>query len=316
MIGSALKKLASEHNMKVASGVAYGAMAGFAATLSEGSGWKRITLTTKFTDVQKQNELLALCNGRNLQKEFRVRSLQFTPNGIDIVFLDNPGTMKKLRAFLDWFLPLLSEHGATGAGVCTQCGLEITGGGSWKLVDGVAFHYHPACGEKVERDIRAGEEQKKETDSGSYLTGLLGALAGSVLGAVVWAIVLSIGYVASVVGLLIGFLAEKGYNLLHGKQGKAKLLILILATVVGVALGTFGGDAISLGQMIAGGEFPGYTFADIPYLIVSTLQLSPDYASGVAKNIVMGLVFAGLGIWGLLRKTSQEVSDVKIVELP
>ena len=37
MIGSGLKKLASENGMKVARGVAYGALRGYAATLSEGN---------------------------------------------------------------------------------------------------------------------------------------------------------------------------------------------------------------------------------------------------------------------------------------
>ena len=41
LIGSGLKKLAKEYGMTV-SGVAYGSLGGFAATLSEGAGFKRI----------------------------------------------------------------------------------------------------------------------------------------------------------------------------------------------------------------------------------------------------------------------------------
>lgn len=316
MIGSGLKKLAAEKGMKVSAGVAYGSLDGYAATMCEGSGWKRIVLTTRFTDAQKQNQLLAQANSRNLQKEFRVQQLQFRPDCIDILFLDNPGTLKKMGEFLNWFMPLLPEHGATGVNICTQCGLEIQSGGVWRLVDGVAYHYHPGCAEKVVRGIRSEEELKKERDDGSLLGGIIGALGGSILGAVVWAIVLAMGYVASLVGVLIGFLAEKGYTLLHGKKSKAKVVILILATIVGVLLGTFGGDAISLARMIGNGELPGFTYGEIPYMLVDMLLYSPEYLRGMMANMGMGFLFAGLGIWGLLRKTSREVSAVKVVDLP
>lgn len=57
MIGSGLKKYALEHGMKVSNGVAYGSLRGFAATLSEGSGYKQIMVTTKFSDPAKLQEL-------------------------------------------------------------------------------------------------------------------------------------------------------------------------------------------------------------------------------------------------------------------
>lgn len=314
MIGSGLKKLAKEKGMKVASGVAYGSLDGYAATMQEGSGWKRVTLTTKFTDVQKQNELLALCNSKNLQKEYRVQNLQFSTDGIDIVFRDTVGTMKKLTAFLDWFMPLLPQHGALGVNYCPQCGMEITGG-CWKLVNGVASHMHEACAEKLVRDIRSEEQEQKENASGSYVSGLIGALLGSALGSIVWAIVLSLDYVASIVGLLIGFLADKGYDLLKGKQGKAKVWILILATLAGVVLGTLGGYGIVMGQMITAGELPGYVFADIPMLLTDMIRYSPEFTGALVSNIGLGVLFAGLGIFGLLRKTNREVSDTKIIDL-
>ena len=52
MVGSGLKKLAKEHNMKVSSGVAYGSLGGYNATMSEGSGWKQIVFATLFPDAQ------------------------------------------------------------------------------------------------------------------------------------------------------------------------------------------------------------------------------------------------------------------------
>lgn len=314
MIGSGLKKLAKENGMTVSNGVAYGSLKGYAATLSEGSGYKQIVFTLQFTEAGKSDELLAKVNQRNFGREFRVKNLSIAPNGVVVVFLDNPGTMKKIYAFLDWFLPLLRESSATGTNICTECGCEVTAG-RWVLIDGVAFHLHDSCVEKVKRQTEEEEHAQKEADTGSYVTGLLGSLGGAAIGSVVWAIVLNLGYVASVVGLLIGWLAEKGYNLLKGKQGKAKVLILILAIIFGVLLGTLAADVMTLGGMIAGGELPGFTYGDILPLIFMLLTEDAEYASATMSNILMGLLFAALGVFALLRKTNKAVSNTKFVDL-
>lgn len=314
MIGSGLKKLANENGMKVARGVAYGALRGYAATLSEGNGYKQIVLTTKFPDPAKLRELQSQVNGRNIQRELRVRELSFAPNGVSVIFLDNPGTMKKIGEFIEWFFPLLEQSGASKWDVCTECGFQVTGG-KWKLVDGIAFYLHESCAEKLTRDISAEETERREADTGNYFTGLLGALAGSALGAVLWAVVLSFGFVASIVGLVIGWLAEKGYNLFKGKQGKAKIAILIVAIIFGVLLGNFAADAFSLATMIADGELPGMALADIPYIISVLLTSEPEYLRITISNILMGLLFAGLGVFSLLRKTGKEVSATKIIDL-
>ncbi len=313
MIGSGLKKLANENGMKVAHGVAYGSLRGFAATLSEGSGYKQIVLTTKFTDPAKLQELQAQVNGRNIQRELRVRNLTFAPNGVCIVFLDNPGTMKKIEEFIAWFWPLLEQSGATKWDFCTECGAQVTGG-KWKLVDGIAFYLHESCAERMARGIEAEETERREADTGNYITGLLGAFAGSAVGAVLWAVVLSFGYVASIVGLVIGWLAEKGYNLFRGKQGKAKIAILILAIIFGVLLGNFAADAYALADMISAGELPGFGLIDIPALIVVLLS-DPEYMRATVSNVLMGLLFAGLGVFSLLRKTGKEVAQTKIIDL-
>ena len=313
MVGSAFKKLAAENGMKVAKGVAYGDLRGFAATLSEGSGYKQIIFTTKFADPAGKGRLLDLVNSMDLKKEYRVLQLNLAPNAVQVVFHDNPGTMKKITAFLDWFIPLLREHSATGVNICTECGCEITAG-KWVLVNGTAYHLHDSCAQKAEREVEEDNTQRAEA-GGSYLLGTLGAFLGAALGSVAWGFVLYMGYVASIVGLVIGFLAEKGYNLFRGKQGKAKVLILILAIVFGVLLGTFAADVIALGEMIGSGELRGFTAADIPAFILFMLAEEPEYRSATISNIGMGLLFAALGVFALLRNTGKAVADSKYTEL-
>ena len=317
MIGNTYKKFAQENGLTVSNGVAYGSLRGYAASLFEGSGWKAMVFSVRFSDPARRVELMDLVGNmgdRQLYKTYRVNRLGITDRMIQIQFHDNPGTMKKIAAFLDWFIPLLDAHGASKVNFCAECGLEIQDG-DWIMVNGMCHHVHSACGEKIQREIDSDNQRVKEERTGSYLSGALGAFLGAALGAVLWAVVLYVGYIASLVGLVIGFLSEKGYNLLKGKQGKAKVVILILAVLFGVLAGTLAADAVALAGMIHGGELPGIVVGDIPVLMLNMLLGDPGYLRATLSNVGMGLLFAALGVFALLRRTSKEVADTKFVKL-
>lgn len=307
MVGAALQKLARQNGMQIANGVAYGSFRGFAATFSEGAGYKRINISLTFPQPGQRESLVDAIRAVNCQKEYRVQQLNVGAKFISVIFHDNPGTMKRINAFIDWFFPLLEESGATGADICPECGGQITAG-SWYLVNGIAHHMHENCAGRVEGQIEETEQQRREEDTGSYLQGVVGAFLGATLGAVVWALVLTMGYVASLVGLVIGWLAEKGYTLFHGKKGKGKLAILILVVIFGVVLGTLAADGIVLAQMMDSGELPGFTYGQIPGLIVTLFANDAEYMSATLGNMGMGLLFAALGVFVFLKKTNDEVS--------
>lgn len=314
MIGSGLKKLAAEYGMKVDRGVAYGSLQGFAATMCEGSGWKRIAFSTTFSDPVQKTAFMDAVQAVDVQKTYRVSGLGIAADGVQINFVDNPGTMGKIREFLAWFLPLLQEYGASAWDVCPECGYQITDG-KWMLSDGnVARYYHDACAQKALREVEDQNEQRKQQDNGSYLKGTIGALLGALIGAVVWAVVLIAGYVASIIGLLIGWLSDKGYRLLGGRNGKGKIAILIVAVILGVVIGTLGADAIRIAQMINEGEVVA-TFADIPMLLVALIVGDEVYQSALLSNIGMGLLFAALGVYWFVIRAGKEVADAKLVEL-
>lgn len=314
MVGSGLKKYAAENGMKVAQGVAYGNLQGFAATMTEGSNIKILTIATRFSSEEQKDQLIQAVNTVDISRTYRVQKLEFGLRTICIVFTDTVGTLKKIQAFVDWFMPLLSQYGAARANICSECGMEITSG-RWVLVNGIAYYMHDACAQKVSRDISDENTRQREEATGSYLTGAIGALIGALVGAVLWAVVLNLGYVASLVGFVIGWLAEKGYNLLKGKQGKVKVAILILAVIIGVLMGNFAADAFTLLGMISSGELPGYGVADIPGLIMMLLVADAEYFRVTLGNMAIGLLFAGLGVFTLLRKTSMNVADQKYIVL-
>lgn len=314
MIGSAFKKFAKENGMQVAHGVGYGVYRGFALTLSEGAGWKALNFATRFADPTARKTLETKLNAVDLKRTYRVQNLDIGSRGITIMFMDNPGTMKKLQAFLDWFMPLLEESGAAKSNICSECGQEIFSDGCWTLVDGVAHRFHSQCSQRVKEELAAEEQERLEEDNGSHLTGAIGAILGALLGAVVWVVVLLVGYVASIVGLLIGFLAERGYNLTRGKQDKGKIAVLVIAVVLGVLAGTFAAEALSLAQMIGSGELE-FAYSDIPMLLLFLLTQDAEYAMAILSNCGMGLLFAALGVFGLLRKAKQEVTGIRVIDL-
>lgn len=314
MIGSGFRKLAVEYGLTVDKGVAYGGLQGFAATMSEGAGWKQIIFSVGFADPAQREAFMQEVNQVNVQKTYRVRRMTMAPSAIQVLFNDTVGTLKKIRAFLDWFLPVLQKHQATAWNVCPECGGEVVSG-KWILIEGVAYYMHEACVQKTRQDIEGDNERRAQEDTGTYFRGAVGAVLGAAAGGAAWAFVLMLGYVASILGLVIGWLADFGYRLLRGKNGKGKVIILIISVIFGVVAGTIGADVITLLQMIGNGELPGFVAGDIPALLLTMLVEEPEYRSIMIKNIVMGLLFAALGVYWLVVRTNKEVSGPKIVEL-
>ena len=175
MIGSALKKLAAENGLTISGGIAYGNYQGYAITLSEGAGYKLLTVSTHLTDTAC-NWLNSQLSGHNLMKEFRVEDIQLSETGAVIVFNDNPGTMKRFHEFLQWFFPLLPQAGATGYDCCCGCGQPFNGDETWKKAGDTPMHLHTGCAQSLLRDVQQEEEAEQKT--GSYGKGLIGALLG------------------------------------------------------------------------------------------------------------------------------------------
>lgn len=307
MIDKNVKNFAEANGLKVVKNIAYGSLRGYAATVSLGQGFVQIVLSTSFPDANDQRAVEEALRQTNLSKEYGVMSLNFFPKNIRISFAY---TVKKhltrVESFLNFFIPLLDERHATGANVCPECGGDITAG-CWKLINGIAYHLHTECGSRVNRDINTADQAKKDSDTGNYVTGFIGAFLGAALGGIVWGLILLIGYVASVVGLLVGFLAEKGYTLLKGKKGVGKVIILILAIIFGVVFGTFFSDVVTL-------LMEGFSVDQLSE-VFTLLFDSDDYVRSTVGNIIMGLIFAALGVFGLLKATGKEVSDTKVIDL-
>ena len=94
-------------------------------------------------------------------------------------------------------------------------------------------------------------------------------------------------------------MAVKCYEKMGGKVCKAKMTVVLVATIIGVIFGQFMGCVFTL--VIDEG-------VDIISSIIYCFALFGDgeFAGAFLADLVAGIIFALLGILGLLKKTSKE----------
>ena len=149
--------------------------------------------------------------------------------------------------------------------------------------------------------------QETQENKGSVITGFIGALLGAAIGAVLWTVVGMLGYVASIVGFVIAFLADKGYDLFKGRQGTIKMIVLILCVVLAVGAGTVGTAVWALHDVYteevnALTEIEKKLYDIMPEDEFILMGLSDSEIQGeILKDAGMGLIFGFLGSFGLIK---------------
>ena len=165
------------------------------------------------------------------------------------------------------------------------------------------------------------QESIYEEKQGNLLTGILGALLGALLGTVVWVLVGMAGYIAGIVAWLTAFLAGKGYDLLHGRPGKAKVITIIVMLILSIFIGTAGSATVimvqSYNEQIA--EMNSFEQARIQKYgptvqeYVQSMFAEQDIQTELVKDIAVGLLFGALGAYPIVlgdrRKKQQEAVD-------
>ena len=330
MIGSGLKKLAAANGLQIDGGVAYGVLKGCFVSLSEGSGYKRMCIYAGC--YHKPEGVAAAVEGEvpeHLQvasaiadyiveyagdfKTYRIMNSKHKLPGVSIVqggsvvqinFFDNPGTIKCIEAFIENILPEIAP--TTQPHVCMKCGLGNNDTTKPVLLpDEAVVPMHEGCANEIIAALGG-----KKARAGGTLGGILGALIGSAIGAVVWAAIGVMGYIASIVGLLIAFLASKGYDLLGGKPGKVKLVTLIICVLLAVVVGTVGTQVYFIHEVYVEGvaELKSWEVAkpEMEFImeVIPVMWEDSEVAGAVAGDIGMGWLFAALGCFGILRSST------------
>lgn len=151
-----------------------------------------------------------------------------------------------------------------------------------------------------------GYVQEVPEKKGSIIGGIIGALAGAAIGAVAWTLVGMMGYIASIIGFVIAFLADKGYDLLKGRQGVIKMIVLIVCVVLAVCVGTLGTAVWQIHDeytkqvnALTDIEKKYYDIMPESEFMVSVLS-EKEVQQGLVKDSAMGLLFGILGSFGLI----------------
>lgn len=170
------------------------------------------------------------------------------------------------------------------------------------------------------------QESIYEEKQGNLLTGILGAFLGALIGTIAWVLVGVWGYVASIVAWLTAFLAGKGYDLLHGRPGKAKVITLTVMLLLSVFVGTVGTFAVVGVQSIkeAEAEMNSFELAHFKKLypneldyVLEMMQTNDEIHTEMTKSFAMGLLFGALGAYPIVlgdRRKKQRQDTVQPYE--
>ncbi len=159
--------------------------------------------------------------------------------------------------------------------------------------------------------------QDEKKNQGNLIGGIIGALLGALIGAVVWMIVGMLGYIASIVGFVIAFLADKGYDLLKGRQGVIKMIVLIVCVVLAVGAGTLGTYVWSI-RDVYNEELAALTEVEKQYYEIMSeeeymkeMLSDPAIQTEMFKDCGLGLVFGIMGSIGLISAAKKNKQQAK-----
>lgn len=153
------------------------------------------------------------------------------------------------------------------------------------------------------------QESIYEEKQGNLLTGILGAFLGALIGTALWVLVGVWGYIASIVAWLTAFLAGKGYDLLHGRPGKAKTITIIVMLILSICVGTVGTVAVVGVQSIkeAEEEMNSFELAHFKKLypneldyVLEMMQTNDEIHTEITKSLALGMLFGALGAYPIV----------------
>lgn len=237
MLSSAYKKFANENGLKIKHGIAYGMLNNYAVLLFEGIGWKGISVGCKLSD-ENVLTLQSIIKDVDFRKKFRINSFNVSKYKVCIKLVDTIGTMNNFYNLNSWLFPTLDNLNATKANICPYCDTELDFGNKWIQADDVVYHIHESCINKI-------IPKEEDKINASYLKGFIGAFIGALIGIIPHTLIYIFwGRLTYYLGLLIGFLANKGYMIANGKNGKMKVPILLLVMIIVVIFFPFIGVVI------------------------------------------------------------------------
>lgn len=218
-----------------------------------------------------------------------IRSAVLRGNRLEIVYnMKNSGKKQEadMQYIMDCITFFLNQNGWRPA--CECCDSSVVG---FVETNGVARCMCESCASQAENTLERGRQETAKR-KGNFLTGLIGALLGALIGVALWVIVAQLGYILAAIGLAIGVLAIKGFELLGGKINIASIITCCVIAGAAVLLA----NGISLGlDIYSVYKADGVTVFECIAAVPDFLSI-PEVAGDFWKNNVTGLVFTYLAL--------------------
>ncbi len=299
MIGSAFKKYANELHFTIHKGVAYGEYRQYLLTFSEGMGWKKVVIGVSFPDQNSKAAVQVFLMDQKFRASHRITEAFIEDSAVTLIFQDTMGTVKVVRNTVEEVLDQFTELDIKGVGFCNYCGQAFAGDDKEKILYNERVLYmHSGCVGHLSAEVNAATEDMKS--EGSVARGTVGAVIGALIGAVPWAVAYYFGWFVGWLGFLIGLAAKKGYELFKGKNTKAKAVVVSIVVFLTVILVEYVTLIIGCWTELP----PDYGSASLGDVIQYVNTIIPVYREiqiAMIKDILMGWLFAGLGIFSMVR---------------
>lgn len=298
MATTALKKIARQMGWQEEKHYIWGCFDNYLFCLKQGQGFKQIeTLCAGLrADLEAIRQELLL-----EKKELRISAILIEGDLLILRCQERFKAMGQdaLIAILTKVSATLKENGIGGRDTCSQCG--GTENISTAYVNDFPRSICDACYGSLEAEFLEAERQREQTDK-HYLQGSLGALLGALVGAIPWTIVAYLGYLAAILGFLIGQAALFGYKAFGGIVGRGTKWIVILATVISLVLA----EIVLLGIAIVQNDLP------LTLTTFIALLSFPEVLSSALADLGISLLLAAVGLYPLFTKIKSEEKAPRI----
>jgi hypothetical protein len=190
--------------------------------------------------------------------------------------------------------------------LCGYCGHGVPE--SFFRVNGTIL---PVCQGCVAKN-KTSSPHRAASNAMHFFKGSLGAFLGAIAGSVVWILIGLFGFYASIAGMAMVYASWFGFRLFGGKISKAAIFVIGISVLVAVVFSELFGLGIDIVKYYRS-EGLEYNILNVLLAIFLILSGGGEAIVPLILNGLLGLVFAGLGSFGLLKKLSKESKQILTV---
>ena len=303
MVGSGLKKWALSMNMRVEKGIAFGVVQGYLVSMWEGAGTKSIFINGYMGQESYRQALESFLSP--MAGQYRIKTYRIEPSGLYLEFGDTVGTMKKIESIFTLVLSKMTELQIPDAGFCSVCGEAIVGSAVAIRLGNKVLKMNQNCYDAIRAELtqQAQDQEAKPLNIGR---GTLGAILGALVGSIPWMVAFYFGWFVGWFGFVIALCARKGYEILGGRTSKAKVVIVIVCSFIGLFIAQNMGYIIELYRAIAQEYGTTPTLGEVINTLIFAITTEPEISGPYWGDLALGVLFLVLGFYSIIANMVRE----------